>query len=148
MAIAPIRRTRATTVVSTTSGATVRQQLSTRSQQPLSAVRLTADQVGNPEQLARALSDMQSAQVQSLNAQRSDPMTAGSVYFRAVAVVGGTAKLFTHNLGRPFVGYLVTRIVGSNQVTVREVALPAGLSISQAVNLMPSATGTIDVKVF
>jgi hypothetical protein len=143
------RRVPAATTVTLNSGQTIKQQLSSRALQPQTIPRITAADVQDPERLARAISDTNAALAQTQQAARTNPIFgAGGIHLRNLPVTSGVAKLLFHNLGRPFVGYIVTRVQGANPIDVRETTLPTGVQNTQALNLVPSASGTIDVWVF
>lgn len=115
---AKISRTRAATSVVLNAGQTVKQQVTSRNLQPLGTVRLTAADMQDPARIARAISDAQLSTAQSVAVQRSNPITgAGGVHVRNIPVVAATAKVITHNLGRPYVGYLVTRTQSTTAAT-------------------------------
>jgi hypothetical protein len=148
MAIKPIKRAAATTVIDLTTGLTRKRALTAKQFQPQPVSRIDIKDVVEPAHLVRVLNEIQATVTTASNASRTDPGAQGAAYFRNVAVVSGITKTLPHNLQRPYVGYLVTRVQGANQITVREVAVPAGMTVAQVVSLVPSATGTIDVKVF
>lgn len=67
-----------------------------------------------------------------------------------IVTVGGTPQLVAHGLGRPYQGYLVGRVQGSAQVTVRETSAVGGVPVntSQTLGIIPSGSGTIDLWVY
>ena len=73
------------------------------------------------------------------------PILDGNL-FTSIAVTSGTAFTIQHGLNRAYVGYIVTRVQGANQITVRETTSTFGNTLG--LTLVPSATGTIDVWVF
>jgi hypothetical protein len=108
--------------------------------------RITADDVRDPHRLARFVEDIQTSLSQQTAAARSDPF-AGSVLFQNVPVTNGVTFVLRHNMGRAWRGYLVTRCY-SAAVSLSDGTLGGGLTVQQAVALVPTATGTIDVMVF
>lgn len=143
------RRVPAATTVTLNSGQTIKQQLSSRELQPQTAIRITSDDVQDPVRLSRAITDYNSAISQTLQVLHTNPIVGqGGIHVRGLSVTSGQAKLVFHNLGRPFVGYFVTRSQGASAIQIVETALPSGIQNTQAVNLVPSATGTIDVWIF
>jgi hypothetical protein len=152
-AIAPLKRPNATSVVQSqstgSSGATRKAAISSRELQPQSTARITAAQVSSPESVARAINDSQAMTAQALATTRSNPMNAGSVLFQNVSVTLGVPFFLPHNMGRPFVGYLVTRRRGvSPRFEVSDACLPPGLTASQVAPLIANATGIVDILVF
>ena len=144
----PEPETPVTTTSSGISGATVKRQLSAETLQPSAVVRLTSADVQNPERLARALSDQAAATQQAMTASRTNPLGgAGGVRFKNITALAGVPFLLRHNMSRPYEGYLVTRCQGATWITLVETALPQGLTAMQAVNLVPSGSGVIDVMV-
>jgi len=143
-----IRQTRSTTVIQG-GAATTKAALSARALQPQTASRITAEDCKDPARLAKVLVDMQGGQQQSTQAARTNPLNAGGVLFLKQAFVGGVTRTLPHNMGRPAVGYLVTRTYSSTGImTLKDGVLPQGITLSQAIAVVPSQTGTVDVFVF
>lgn len=111
--------------------------------------RLTADQAKDPAQVVRALSDLQSAIEDSTQPLRTDP-EARAIYIRGVPFVGGATKTLTHNLGRPFTGYRVTRTYAdaSAAIVLRDGTLPSGCLPENSIALIANVSGTADIKIF
>lgn len=148
-AIARIKRTTASSTVTTVAGASLKQQLSSRVLQPQTDIRLTSNAAADPSRVARAQSDANSVISQALATLHTNPIVAaGGVHFLNVSVTSGVTKILPHNLGRPVQHYLVTRSQGAAAITLRDGVLVGGLTIAQALAVIPSATGTIDVWVF
>jgi hypothetical protein len=151
MAAVRILQTRTTTAIQANAakGANaVKAAVISRALQPFTVRRLTSKQAADPQAVARAISDIQLAQRQAGASAQSNPLNAGGVHFRSVSFTATVPKLLTHSMGRPFVGYLLTRWQGSVGPVLFETALPSGLTASQAVNLVLSQTGVGDVLVF
>lgn len=108
--------------------------------------RIAAMDVQDPHRLARMLDDMQTAVVAATSIGRSDPISGG-VLFQGVPTTSGVTLVLRHNLGRSWLGYFVTRSYGA-VVGLADGVLPGGLLPGQAIALLPSATGKIDVRVF
>jgi hypothetical protein len=110
---------------------------------------MTAEQAKDPEQVARNINALQQQTAQSTRSLRNNPET-GAIIFQGVAVLVGGTKVFTHNFGRPFQGYRVTRTYAGagSAILLQDAALPAGLSVNNSVALTASNSGTIDVWIW
>lgn len=111
--------------------------------------RLTAEQAKDPEQVAKSFNFLQEDVAQSTRSVRMEPET-GAIVFYGITVVGSQTFTLTHNFGRPFQGYRVTRTyVGSvSPVLLMDAALPTGVSLNTTIALLPSSNGKIDVRVW
>jgi hypothetical protein len=111
--------------------------------------RMTAEQAKDPEQVARSINALQEYAAQSTRSLRGEPET-GALVFQGIPVTSGTTFTLTHNFGRPFQGYRVTRTyVGAGApVLLQDASLPAGQSLQTTIALKPNATGKIDVRVW
>lgn len=111
--------------------------------------RLTAEQAKDPAEVAKSFNFLQEDVAQSTRSLRNEPET-GAIIFQGIAVVGGQAFQLTHNFGRPFQGYRVTRVyLGSGgPLVLQDATLPTGLSPLTTISLFPTASGTIDVRVW
>lgn len=65
--------------------------------------------------------------------------------FQGIAVTNGTAFTLSHNFGRAYQGYWVTRSQGTACVLKDN---PAAVTTTSQISLTPTATATIDVWVF
>ena len=111
--------------------------------------RLTAEQAKDPAEVAKSINFLQEDIAQSTTSLRNEPET-GAIIFQGIAVTSGTTFTLTHNFGRPFQGYRVTRTYAgaASPIALRDGALPGGVSNLTTIALIPSATGTIDVRVW
>lgn len=91
-----------------------------------------------------ALQTVQDALANPLDSVLSQPILDGNL-FKAVPVTAATAFAVQHKLGRAYVGYVVTRVQGANQILVRETT---NADSTKTVTLIPSSTGTVDLLVF
>jgi hypothetical protein len=64
-----------------------------------------------------------------------------------LAVTAGTAFTVAHGLGRAWTGYEVVATSGSAMMILRNASTPATNPAAQ-ISLLPSATGTISLRVF
>lgn len=146
---AAVRLRRSSAVSTVTTRPTGRPVIASRSVVTQSMQRITADQCNDPETLAKTLSFLEDAVQRATAAGRNDP-ELGAILFQGISVTGGTLLPLTHNFGRPFAGYRVTRtyLGAGAAISFQDATLPAGLSYLTTVALMPSATGKVDVKVW
>lgn len=143
----------ATTSIVTTAlvaGQKARAAVSTAAQTTAGRVQVTAAQMATPGEAARAINDMQGRLTASTAGARTNPRNDGAVFIKGVVFVSGVAQLIRHNLGRDPVGYAVvdTYPGAAGAILLRRATLPAGMSIAQAINVIPSASGTGTVEVF
>jgi hypothetical protein len=110
------------------------------------------EDLAKPETMARVLNNFLKEVETMTAAARSLPFLSG-VWFKGVQFVANTAQSISHQLGRPYQGYWVSRIQNvSLPVTfgfpLYEVPLLAGQSATQTVNLETPVTATYDFVVF
>lgn len=124
--------------------------VSSRAQSTAARTQVTADQMRTPADAARAVNDLQQRIAASTAGSRSNPRNAGCVYVRNVTFVSGTAILLRHNLGRDPIGYSVidTYPGAAAAILLRRTTLPMGLTLAQALNVIPSASGMGTVEIF
>jgi hypothetical protein len=111
--------------------------------------QLTAEQARDPAEVAKSIGLLQKDIAQSTKSMRNEPET-GAIIFQGIPVSSGITFTLTHNFGRPFQGYRVTRTYfgAAAGITLCDGALPAGMTLATAVALIPSATGKIDIRVW
>lgn len=148
-----LKQTPATTTLATVPAVgarpTLKVLINARAKQPGTQVRVTAQDVQDPIRLAKVLTDMQQATQQSTRSARTNPLNAGGVVLQSVSFVGGVTKVLTHNMGRPFTGYLLTRTYSATGAMIlKDGVLPQGLTTSQALAVIATQTGVVDVLVF
>lgn len=90
------------------------------------------------------LSKIQDNLANQLDTVSAIPFLSG-LWFQNVSVTGSTAFTLTHNFGRPYLGYIVTRVQGS-ACTVHDN--PGAVPVTSQINLTPTGTSTIDIWVF
>lgn len=79
---------------------------------------------------------------------RSDP-EAHKVIVQQVTLTKGVTYVLRHGLGASFTGYSPTRTyAGSNPFSASEALNNAGMDTTVYLVLVPSQTGTYDIKVF
>lgn len=93
-----------------------------------------------------ALSTVQDALAVPLESALAQPILDGN-HFQTQAVVANTAFSINHLLGRTYKGVIVTRVVGANQVLLRD-STPTTTDKTKTITLTPSATGTVDLWIF
>lgn len=110
---------------------------------------INADQAKDPQQLAQAIRFLQEDIRSASESLRNEPM-AGAIIFIAIPVQNGVTFTLTHNFGRPFQGYFVTRTYGtaSGPITVRDSTLPPGVSNLTTIALISPQNGTCDIRVW
>ena len=118
------------------------------------SVNPTTLSVQDPKQLARHVSDLQRQILQLSRALERVPISVGK--FITVTVSGqstaaipftsGTSLYLSHELGRPFVGYLVTGQTDFG--SLKEVALLAGQTPDKFIALQSNVTAKFNVYVF
>ena len=110
-------------------------------------VRLsTTAKAASPHALARHLEDLEKRFAAS---QRPNLFSDG-VAHRGLKVTAATTFYVQHRLGRPYVGYYVTRIQNPSAApTLWEVALPGNYTPDKWVAFQTTTfTGTLDVYIF
>lgn len=75
----------------------------------------------------------------------ANKLLAGTLV-QSVTCVGGTQLQVNHGLGRPPIGYFVTRVQGANQILIREASSQP--NPTAFLLMVPSATGTVDLWVY
>lgn len=110
---------------------------------------LNADQAKDPQQVAQTIRLLQEDIRSASESLRNEPML-GAIIFIAIPVQNGVTFTLTHNFGRPFQGYFVTRTYGtaSAPITLRDSTLPAGVSNLTTVALISPNSGTCDIRVW
>ena len=124
--------------------------VSNKAQATASQVRITSHMMADPISAARAVNDLQTRLAASTVGARTNPRNAGAFYAKGVVFTANTPILIRHNLGREPVGYAVvdTYPPATAAIHLYRTTLPAGLSLAQAINVVPSASGTGTVEVF
>jgi hypothetical protein len=108
----------------------------------------TAQTVANPAELSRMLLELQEALHDAVGLITSCPFIGG-MWLRGISLVGGSSHPVSHLLGRPYRGFVTTRIqAGSSNAYPWEVALNAGEDASKILRLQTANTSTVDLLVF
>lgn len=106
------------------------------------AIPVSVHRLGGLDQLTR---------VNDLVKQAVDPVLAVPLLqgrlVSSIAVTAGTPVTIFHQLGRPYVGYFVTRAVGAAGISLYETASSANNTASTLV-VTPTGSGTISLWVF
>lgn len=115
-------------------------------QQKSSRGTITLDTMRDPTKLQRHLASEQ-ARLDDVEKRALANILGNANLIRNIAAIAGRTVYVQHRLGRAYQGFIVTRALGGYTTAV-EVALPVGMSSSQAIALQFANNGTYDVLVF
>lgn len=111
--------------------------------------RVTSSMLSNPDAMVRYLSE-ESLRLDRIAALLSQAVFTSGINLRNIAMTGAATNLVDHRLGRPYVGWVLTRVVATGATIPRvcERALPTDRSSSQWIQLDADQACSIDIYIY
>lgn len=127
-------------------GSQSRPSLFTRLSSALRQAFFNSADLEDPKKLYEVLHQLQSNLGFAVRGLASNPLASGT-HLTGLPFKNGVPLLIPHGLGRPYLGYVVTRATAQVSIPV-DVGMPPGVSTRDCLNLVVTNDATIDLYVF